>query len=190
MADSSFTSAVDLTEETIQETSTPTKSVLSISDVKDKLLSGELLTSDPDKKTSDHWKRFKTVVDGNGTFQKYIQCQNCKKVSFYMHNMGTNGLKRHRCIEQKSTLMDFVATNQSLAISKDAKDYLTEKATLIATTDLRPFKVIEGEGFHQFIDQVSGKVIFVVTAYIDSLLYGSKYLEYKKIEFSIHNVAG
>ena len=53
---------------------------------------------------------------------------------------------------------------QAPAISKDAKDYLTEKATLIATTDLRPFKVIEGEGFHQFIDQVSGKVIFVLTA--------------------------
>ena len=52
---------------------------------------------------------------------------------------------------------------QAPAISKDAKDYLTEKATLIATTDLRPSTVIEGEGF-QFIDQVSRKVILVLTA--------------------------
>ena len=91
-----------------------------------------------------------------------------------MHAMGTNGLRHHRCIEQKSTLMGFLTTNQTPANSKDAKDNITEKATLIATTDLRPFKVIEVEGFHQFIDQVSGIVVFVLTPYFDSLLHGSK----------------
>ena len=55
-----------------------------------------------------------------------------------MHAMGTNGLRHHRCIEQKSTLMGFLTTNQTPANSKDAKDNITEKATLIATTDLRP----------------------------------------------------
>ena len=51
MADSSFTSSVYLTEETIKEAYyTPKKSALAIGDVKDKLLIGGLLTSDPDKK--------------------------------------------------------------------------------------------------------------------------------------------
>ena len=50
MADSSFRSSVYLTEETIKEACTPKKSALAIGDVKDKLLIGGLLTSDPDKK--------------------------------------------------------------------------------------------------------------------------------------------
>ena len=48
----------------------PKKSALSsIGDVKDQLLTGGAVDIWPWEKTSDHWKRFKTIVDGNGTFQ-------------------------------------------------------------------------------------------------------------------------
>jgi hypothetical protein len=111
------------------------------------------------KITSEVWQRF-VRVKVDSTLSDFVKCQKCDTVLKWKSRDGTHGLKMHMdsCSSKTSLrkiddMAGFACAKQP-HISAAVKSDLTAGIVRMCAVDIRPFSVIEGEGFKHLADKL------------------------------------
>jgi hypothetical protein len=113
------------------------------------------------KITSEVWQRF-VRVKVDSTLSDFVKCQKCDTVLKWKsrHSRdGTHRLKMHMdscssktCLRKIDDMAGFACTKQP-HISAAVKSDVTAGIVRMCAIDIRPFSVIEGEGFKHLADK-------------------------------------
>ncbi|RWS18884.1 transposable element Hobo transposase-like protein [Leptotrombidium deliense] len=104
---------------------------------------------------SEAWKLFKRVyVDEKKEDSEC--CNNCNAVLVHKKKTGTSGLLNHKCISVgiKSDQASITKIFEATKINSQEKAKLIEAAVLFAAKDLRPFSILDGDGFRAVAEQL------------------------------------
>ncbi len=127
---------------------------------------------------SNVWQSF-LKVNIDGTYSHFVMCTDCHGAIKWNSKDGTSGLKAHMASCSKSTPQPTITTllgrgsgqvnpaeSKKRNVSADEKSKLTDLIVNMCGTDIRPFCIVEGVGFHT----VATKLIEIGSAYgsIDS----------------------
>ncbi|CAG8841620.1 41395_t:CDS:2, partial [Gigaspora margarita] len=102
---------------------------------------------------SEVWQNFLEIVDLNNQYIGYVSCKNCNNIFTYSQKSGTSHLLRHQCISSSNQLKITLFLPKK-TILPTAKESTTNKIVNFVCKDLRPFEIIEGEGFRDFSQEM------------------------------------
>ena len=102
-------------------------------------------------KRSQVWDIFHEIYVEN-VIQEYVICINCEEIYSFKNN-STSTLNSHKCkVKENQNIENFFTkkcVNESSLIQ--IKKETTDKLIDFCSKDLRPFNIIEGDGFKQLI---------------------------------------
>lgn len=91
-----------------------------------------------------------SVVKYKNELLNFVVCNICKKVMLYDTKAGTTNIARHikancqkKCDEKQPSIQGHIVRK----LPDTIKQNLNHKAVLCIAKDLRPFSIIDGEGF-------------------------------------------
>jgi len=146
----------------VEQISDEIRQNMSKNEVLNKIQTGELMLVDKSKdsrsRNRELWSKFSTVVrqkDGENT--NYVSCNKCKEV-FKHHNQksGTTHLKTHseackgNTPKSGQTSMRAFVKPTTSGQEKHAKAIARKRAVEMCARDVKPFTLLEGEGFRAF----------------------------------------
>lgn len=98
-------------------------------------------------------EKFQFIADSDGNFLKgrqagrenikFVKCKDCSAVYSFQPSSGTSTLINHKCIDEY--------THKP---SRAQKDKISEAAPEMCLQDLRPYKLVDGDGFQKFIQAI------------------------------------
>lgn len=103
------------------------------------------------------WKKFQTTINKvtkNRIFSNakpghcFVKCNDCDKIYLYASKTGNTQLNRHNCKETSKNLGILHAANN------EQKKNVNEKLTIACISDGRPFEMVAGTGFLNFVQAV------------------------------------
>lgn len=134
--------------------------------VKEALLNGGLVIG-PNRSglKSDIWDSYSFVSTRDGNILEYVQCTTCQEILSAKKSSGTSYLKKHKRICNRShgiSMTTPVEQNEpsssngfeSSAEKSFLKEKLTKEIVKWCVADIRPFKIIEGTGFQNFVQEL------------------------------------
>ncbi|RWS00995.1 transposable element Hobo transposase-like protein, partial [Leptotrombidium deliense] len=110
--------------------------------------SEKLVLKKEEKVKSEVWEGFKRVFV-SGERQDFVCCNKCKAVLIHNKKSGTSGLNYHNCVSVgvNSNQKRISAIFPAKQVDSKLKSRIIEAAVLFAAKDLRPFSILDGEGF-------------------------------------------
>lgn len=109
------------------------------------------------KSETQCWKKFKVAVnkDTKSRFFSdakpghcFVKCNDCDKIYVYSSKTGNTQLNRHGCRETTKTrgLLQAATSEQKVNVNK--------KLTIACIVDARPFELVAGDGFLDFVQEL------------------------------------
>ena len=100
--------------------------------------------------TSNVWADFNKVINSeNQEIQPFVVCKTCQKLLSYPKGCSPLNLKKHSChkrkIDESST--DEPHTKKFVVVSEQIRSEILQSCVKHVTHDLRPFEIVNGEGF-------------------------------------------
>ncbi|KAJ8351797.1 hypothetical protein SKAU_G00232730 [Synaphobranchus kaupii] len=86
-------------------------------------------------------------VESDGAKTLYAVCKTCKVVLKYTTDSGTSGLQRHTCKPGGGVMQPKITSFVKRKVPVVIKSRLTNTIARMCSQDLRPFAVVEGQGF-------------------------------------------
>lgn len=121
-------------------------------DIIHKISTGELKCVKNEIGKSAVWKHFLEIVDAQSKKKlEYVQCETCKCVLKYKSSSGSSRLSRHSktcapsCSASKPIEQYFHPSPKQ--ITAEQKKNILDSCVKLCTEDLRPFDIVEGQGF-------------------------------------------
>ena len=98
---------------------------------------------------SDVWSRFgKIKVDS--VIQQYVLCFECNQLYSFKNN-STTTLSKHKCHSNQNNKIDnFLIKKANGTKNGEIKKQITESLVNFCAKDIRPFSIVDGEGFKEF----------------------------------------
>ena len=93
-------------------------------------------------------------VQQHGADTVYAACKHCVVLVKYSTESGTSGLKRHKCKLNASENHAKVTSYVKRKLPVGVKSLLTNKIARMCSQDLRPFAVVEGQGFINVVQEL------------------------------------
>jgi len=97
------------------------------------------------------WDSFFLVVNSTSQeFMNYVSCKQCIYLYKFKKGSSPTTLVRHRCSAKENTPEASVV---DIEVSDETKVEIIEKLVLLCARDLRPFNIVEGEGFRDVLQR-------------------------------------
>ena len=117
------------------------------------LKKGELKCREKTGGSSDVWANFNEIIDMQEQFIDYVICKNCEHVFKYNYKIGTSSLRCYKCSfdDKQPKITSYWTTKNFPTITKEIT---TKKIVNFVCKDLRSFKIITGQGFREFAQEM------------------------------------
>lgn len=125
---------------------------LTIDKIPSKLKAGEIFLKEKHGK-SGVWDKFAELVDSSHKKIGFAICKDCDHILKYNYKTGTSNLQRHNCRDSnnQSKITSFLQKNKPPA---NVKELTKKKLIDFVCNDLRPFEIVSGKGFRDFIQEM------------------------------------
>ena len=105
------------------------------------------------------WTNFGIVIDNENEDLEFATCKQCNHVlAYHGHKTGTTALVHHKSkVKSSQTVLTALVKplKPKTSMSKATNDAVTAACVDFVCQDLRPFDVVSGSGFVNFVQEVS-----------------------------------